>query len=184
MHISRETESVIKIPGLRIHTIPKVASGSIKNAFREVPYEMVSPDEKGPEYRWMCIRHPLDRIVSAWAFFCFHKGELTGNLTRLGYTKGMPFDEFFNLIIEVHDEDRHTCGQFHYAGPHKIDRYVKLHNLSAKWKVLEKKFPVLNKPLQWLNPSQHQGWQRQYSVAQFDEAMRVFNADQVRWYGG
>ena len=173
--------NVLVADGLRVHICPKVASASISAAMIGVRYNHTFTEEEGPEYRWMVVRHPLDRLVSCWAFFCNSETplEIDGqhDIKTLGYRYGMPFDEFLDIAIESHAKNAHTEKQILYAGNHKFDRLCRLENIAAEWSALRKRFLMLKRPLIVTHQSKHGHWSEYYSDLQSEKAMNVFAED-------
>ena len=125
---------VVVVPGMvRVHLIPKVASEAIYKAFhQEKRAHLETPEENGGEFRLVVVRHPLDRLVSNWAYFCRGSPtELNGQpqIRKLGYTDNMAFDDFLEVALEQHEQNVHTRAQVEFIGPHKVDRLVPLHRL-------------------------------------------------------
>lgn len=172
-------KNVLVAPGLRVHICPKVATASISDAMLGVKYHHATPDEEGPELRVMPVRHPLDRIVSAWAYFCDaetdHEIKGQKSLHAIGYRYKMPFDDFLNIVLERHAENNHTQMQVDFAGPHE-PHLVTLANLGKAWSMLRVAFPYL-RPIKHVHGSGHAGWQDYYNHTQRDRAMQVFAPD-------
>jgi len=178
--------NVMLCHGLRIHICPKVATASISGGTHRQVICHVPPDMPGEEYRWMCVRHPLDRLVSAWAFFCNSEtdAEITGqhDIEPLGYYWGMPFDEFLDLALEKHDLNNHTKMQVTFAGPHEFDKLARFENLAVEWEKLRKHIPYLHK-LKHTHKSEHDAWMDYYEDSKmWNKAMDTFRAD-VELYG-
>lgn len=125
----------------------------------------------------MVVRHPLDRIVSAWAFFC--KDDPTRIdyvLKDIGYQLGMTFDAFLEICLKRHHENRHTRKQVYFAGPHKIDHLCPLERLSEDWALLRERFPNLNS-IEHNHISEHDHWSSYYDSSQRKAAEAVFAED-------
>lgn len=176
-------KNVLVAPGLRIHICPKVATASISNAMLGVKYRHAKPDEEGPELRVMPVRHPLDRLVSAWSFFCRSETdhEIRGqkSLKELGYYYHMPFSRFLEVAFEHHADNNHTQMQVDFAGPHNPN-LIALQNLGAAWDILRSKFTYL-RPLKHVHASTHLTWETYYSPSERLKALSVFQPD-VRLY--
>jgi hypothetical protein len=140
---------------LRVHTCPKVASATINAAFSPrlsaLNRTIQSPNEPGPEFRVGFIRHPMDRLVSAWAFFCNSPtdDEISGcaSFRAVGYRHGMPLEEFLDIALERHNEEDHTSMQCHWLGDQHFDILAPLHKLDAVWSHLVGMFGFCVKPL-------------------------------------
>jgi len=177
--------TVSVLPGIvRIHFTPKCASASISAALHGTGYKHDFPDGEGTEPRFMAVRHPLDRIVSAWAFFCENQPDVDRQpgLKAIGYYYGMPFEEFLELCLKRHYENAHTRAQSIFAGPHKIDWLVPLYLLPERWEELRKRFPQAN--IRQINPShksEHKPWQDYYTPPMRAAAETIF-ADDMRLF--
>lgn len=156
---------------------PKVASSAISAAMRGTGYKHAFPEDAGDEWRFMAVRHPLDRIVSAWAFFTLNEEKIQGqhDMVALGYHYGQKFGDFLSIVLEKHDMNAHTRAQAAFAGPHRIDEVVRLDRLPRAWAELEMRYPV--RPLRLLNKSEHADWESYYSCKQRSAAEQVFSAD-------
>ena len=60
-------------------------------------------NDPGPEYRFGVVRHPLDRLVSCWAYFC-RDGRISNQpkMRQIGYRHAMSFDEFLDVALANH----------------------------------------------------------------------------------
>lgn len=172
--------TVIVLPNrVRIHTAPKCASASISAAMHRSGYVHAFPEDEGPEPRLMAVRHPLDRIVSAWAFFCSPDTpeDVTKQpgLIRIGYYKGMPFNDFLDVCLERHNENAHTRKQSIFAGPHEIDWPVRLDQLPDVWEKMREKFGL--KAMVHSHKSAHDDWVNYYDEASRKRAEKKFAED-------
>lgn len=172
--------NVMVADGLRVHICPKVGTASISHAFHQVPYRNTFPDEAGGEFRFMPVRHPLDRIVSAWAYFCNaetpHEISSQPGLLGMGYYFGMPFTEFLDICLKRHDENPHTRTQVQFAGPHPFDWLCPLDDLPDAWEVMRERFDYL-KPLVHNHRSHRTVWEKYYDEEMRERAERVFADD-------
>lgn len=167
------SQTVLVTPGLRVHTCPKNASTSISKAMKGLKKWHANPEDAGGEYRWMAVRHPLDRLVSAYCHFCL--GAQLG-IIQMGICKGMPFGDFLHTALSNPYGDKHLTPQFMYAGPRKFDRLCRLENLAKEWIDLRKMFPLL-RPIQVRNKSHHDPWTGFYTPAQRKAAELIYAAD-------
>jgi len=165
------------VPGLRVHTSPKVATWAILEAMPGARHAIVS--EPGSELRLMVVRHPLDRLVSAWSFFCQADDNIRiggePNLLKLGYFLGMPFDRFVDICCQTHDQNVHTHRQIHFKGPHQMDALIPLPHLNEAWEGLRDRFPVL--PMTHNHRSDHGPWEAYYTHRTRDMAEQVYAPD-------
>lgn len=166
--------SVAVIPGLRVHTAPKVASTALLGAV-PTSRRQAYPEEWGEEHRFMVVRHPLDRLVSTWAFFLAQK-DRPNEMTAIGYEQPCQFEEFLSYCLEIHDANQHTRAQWLYSGPWIIQQPVRYENLADGWNDLRRQFPVLGE-LSVKNASDHGEWRGYYSTRQRIEAEKMFAAD-------
>lgn len=173
--------NVMTVPGhVRIHTCPKNASAVVSQAMHGTEYYNRLPEEEGHEYRFMVIRHPADRMVSAWAFFCEGNiSELEGQsgLKNLGYYYKMPFHEFFLKAVKLHNYNQHTRKQSVFAGPHHIDWVCPIENLQENWEKLREQFPVLVNPIQHNHRSRHENWRKYFNNKMLIEVEQTFKED-------
>ncbi len=165
--------SVLVADGLRVHTCPKTASTSISKAMSGLKKWHENPEDVGGEYRWMVVRHPLDRLVSAYCHFCL--GAQLG-IIGMGIRKGMSFGDFLHIALRNPYGDKHLTPQFMFAGPRKFDRLCRLENLSKEWIELRKMFPLL-RPIQVRNKSHHDPWPGFYTSVQRTAAELAYAAD-------
>ena len=177
-----QLQNVLTTPGLLLHSCPKVASTSLTVTLREcgIMYGAVSPLDDHEGYRWAAVRHPLDRLVSAWTFFCRQKDDSVKThpeLVTAGYYHGMPFDEFLVIVLTHHACDQHTLMQHNFIGPHAMDRLCRMENLPAEWAALQRQFPYLTKPLLVIHKTDHSTWQDYYTPQQRALAEEVFVRD-------
>ena len=180
MTVVTRMRTVIVLPGhLRIHFAPKCASAAINSGVHGSGYHPAFPDDEGPEPRFMAVRHPLDRIVSAWAFFCDDEKNFISkqhSLQDLGYKFKMTFEEFLPICLRWHYKNAHTRKQIVFAGPYHIDYLVNLENLDNVWGELQKKIPLL-KPMNRSHVSVHKPWEEYYSNESRSYAEDVFRED-------
>lgn len=171
--------SVMLFDGLRYHACPKVASTAIAVSFRTIA-EWRTPEDPGDEYRFMIVRHPLDRLVSAWSFFCDPLRTTMENnpeFQRIGYWKGMGFDDFLEIALKRHGDNIHTRKQINYAGPHEIDLLVPLENLPEAWEMLSQKFDYLKPLVHNHTSNRKRDWKDYYDYDTRKAAESIFEED-------
>ncbi len=166
-------KTVLVADGLRVHKNFKVASATLSDAMSNVFIRNANPEEEGPEYRWMVCRHPLDRLVSAFTFFC--TGQYEGHV-GMGVCRGMPWVDFLRVVLNNPYGDKHFRPQFIAAGPHRIDKLCRLEHLVEEWEVLRKQFTGLF-PLKWLQKTEHASWKEYYTAKQRVLAEAVYTGD-------
>ncbi len=94
-------------------------------------------------YRVMCVRHPLDRLVSTWAFFCKSHSDKLVDETKMadcGYYRGMSFEEFCEIYEEMYECNMHTVPQVFFTGGHYIHHLFPLEKLNEAWAELSDLF--------------------------------------------
>ena len=160
--------------GLIVHLIPKVGHTTISQLIAGKNPKHIIPSEDVPGFRFMCVRHPLDRIVSAWAFFTsrpvFHE-----HMERIGYKKDMSFSEWLDFCLDKYGENVHTDKQILFTGGHEIDFLVPLEDLDEAWKLLSGRFKLPS--MKRFNASIHKPWEEYYDHKQKAAAEIVFSED-------
>lgn len=175
-------EKVVVVPGIiRVHLCPKVASASLYKAFHQEKRSYLAPAEaNGGEYRFLPVRHPLDRLVSLYAYFCLGTG-LNGQpqVAKLGYEQGMPFETFLGVIFERHWENIHTRKQVEFSKGHDIDQYAPFERLQLEWDAMRRVFPDLKvmRVLPYKHKTSHKPWQEYYDKHWRKRAEQEFAAD-------
>lgn len=168
--------SVLTLPGvIRIHTCPKNASSSINEAVYGLGFSHDLPTVEGNEFRFMVVRHPADRIVSAWSYFSGLENGLS-TLGNLGYYSGMGFVDFMNRCLEIHDKNQHTRKQIVFAGPHYINWVCTIENLNNGWRKLRERFPILP-ALGHKHRTAHKDWRDYFTIPQLSKIVKVFQED-------
>lgn len=173
-----EYYTVLVANGLRIHNIHKNAHSSIKLALKNVHHRVALPSEEGDEYRFMVVRHPLDRIVSCWSFFCQRdKRQLQDYMTKIGYYQWMPFDEFLEIILQEHPKNVHTQKQILFTGGFEMDELCPIEKLNDRWPGLAEEFELGQLP-ESHNSSPHESdWSIYYTDEQRERAEKIFKED-------
>lgn len=178
--------SVFVFPGhLRVHTVNKCASGAISQACAGQAFSE-KPDTPGDEFRFMCVRHPLDRIVSNWAYFTQSKTSFFSQgsvFYDIGYRRLQPFDDFLEVCLKHHQENHHTRFQDDFRGGQDIDTLVRLDALSEAWDALRNDFWELGlKPLPVdVHVTERSHWLNYYTPQQRQRAQDVFAVDMNLW---
>jgi len=171
--------SVVK-GGLRVHLIPKIAHSQIARAIGEKQIgQRVDCNEPSDDFRMMVVRHPLDRIVSAYSFFCKERTNLPFNdgMRVLGYKRDMTFSDFLDHVLEHHEENVHTARQVLFKGNQEIDLLVPVEKLNDVWPDVAKRFNLSNLEEKHANRSTHNHWEDYYSEVERDIAELVFKED-------
>lgn len=165
---------------VRVHSAPKVASDGIARALQGLPgFSRERVDQSGPEYRFGLVRHPLDRLVSGWAYFCRdHRLNNQQQLRDIGYRHDMTFAEFLEVAIRSHWQNQHTRRQVDFIGAQHFDRLARLENLTAEWDALMRRFPVLTKHVNRINTSTRSPkWAQYYTKDMRRRAESAYAAD-------
>lgn len=166
--------------GLRVHLIPKVAHSSIGNTIGEMVIDNVYPDEESDDYRIMVVRHPLDRIVSSWAFFNYKRAghKLTSDIKHFAgwnTSQPMPFELWCKTLLEHYAHNAHFDKQIMFTGGQKIDELIAMEHLNTRWPEIAKRF---NLPaIKFENRSDHDSWETYYTPELRAEAEAVFHED-------
>lgn len=160
LHIKK---TVIPLDGLRVHTCLKVGTTSFLKAFSDIPLEY--PDDPGEGYRFMVVRHPLDRLVSRWAML---------QDTR----KAEPFPRFLERVLSDPWQDTHTRPQVAYVGPVPMDELAPFEHLSRAWEGIRRRFSPLNLPrLGHHRASHHVPWEHHYNNTMRQSAEAIYADD-------
>ena len=165
--------------GLRIHLIPKNAHSAIHTAFEKPSLRAVISDctEDSEDRRMIVVRHPCDRLISAWTFFCYKRLDLPFNegMGVLGYKARMTLDEFYDLYKLKYNDNIHTQLQVSFTGGHKIDEVVKMEDLNDWWvkNTLKYELPTMTKT----NSSEHEHWETYFSPEMRKEIEVLFKED-------
>lgn len=164
--------------GLIVHLIPKVAHSAIGNHLGKGVVETIKPTDQREGYRFMCVRHPLDRIVSGWSFFTQQAAKyhiLHESVELLGYKADMSFKEWLAHCLVHYDENIHTAKQIMFTGGHEIDELCAIENLSTQWIPLQRKYNL--DAMEVCNASIHNPWEEYYDDASRAVAEEVFSED-------
>lgn len=168
---------VIAADGLLVHVVPKNASYAMTKAFSEARTERTGPAEPahGRE-RFMCVRHPLDRLVSAWAFFLHTPDAPRAPLINDNLPEKAPFTDFLAFALDHIDADRHLIPQADYHGPHDFT-CVRFEHLGTAWEGLCARHAFI-KPLAHLHRSAPQGdWREHYTLDMRVRAEAAYSQD-------
>lgn len=173
----------VKHRGLRIHLVPKNAHSSIANSFEQLHHNKKLEDvkvdiaEESDDKRMMVVRHPCDRAVSAWSFFCLKNPSIPIHdyMEELGYKKLMTWDEFYPVFVDKYEHNIHTMPQVEYTGGHEIDYLVAIEDLNNWWEHNRGLFvlpSLLNQ-----NASLHQPWEELVNNSQRETIESIFDKD-------
>jgi hypothetical protein len=171
--------SVVK-GGLRVHLIPKIAHSQIAMAIGDKQIgQRVDCNEPSSDVRMMVVRHPLDRIVSAWSFFCKKNTHQPFNdgMRVLGYKREMEFSDFLSHVLEHHEENVHTAKQVLFKGDQYIDLLVPVERLSSIWHYVAKEYKLSSLQEKYANASPHLRWENYYSPEEREITEQVFKED-------
>ena len=171
--------SVVK-GGLRAHLVPKVAHSAIAYAIGEKQIgQRVEPDQPSDDTRLMVVRHPLERIVSAYTFFCKERlyAPFNEGMANLGYKRDMLFNEFLDHLLVHYDENVHTKKQADFTGGNHIDILIPIDKLNDAWPRIAAKYNLDSLKEVQANKSNHSGWEEYYTTEQRERAEQVFKED-------
>jgi len=161
--------------GLRVHLIPKVAHSSIGNTIGESVIDTVYPWEESEDYRVMVVRHPLDRIVSSWAFFTRERPTHCLTKYMLNKCEDESFEQWCLAVLDNYDYDQHFDKQVIFAGGQAIDALIKMENLNKEWPAIASRFHL--PAIRFENQSKHDHWSTYYTPELRRKAEAVFSTD-------
>ncbi len=144
-------------PELRIHLVPKSGQHAMmKHGMdqnhpvfnRAIVKRCAADKEDGDHFRVMCVRHPLDRLVSCWKFFTEERkwSINKGDMKNWGVTKNMHFEDFCKHYIGHYMENMHTQPQVDFKGEHEINLLFPIEKLDLAWSALHDLFPEYTNP--------------------------------------
>ena len=176
--VGPEYFTVLVLDGLRVHTVHKNAHSAIRKACESKMKRGALPSEESDDYRFMVVRHPLERIVSAGAFFSHRNTKnLHDYMEKLGYRNGMSFDKWISILLLRHEENIHTQKQVLFTGGHHIHELCPIEQLSSRWVSLQERFDLDDLPPKGFNSSPHGDWKAYYTDEQREAAEYVFKED-------
>ena len=158
---------------LRLHLIPKNAHYAMnKYGMNQgnkifdigIPRKDVK-EREGGVYRVMCVRHPLDRLVSCYSFFCLNETWFSRGQLPEDYYFKMSFEEFCEAYEKNYEFNIHTVPQIFYKGGQDLDLLFRIEDIKKGWYELHKEFPDLVKPeISAIGHKSKRGpWQEYYS---------------------
>lgn len=170
---------------LAVCAIPKVASTAIRKTIGlergEYPDWYATAWEAQEQGYFVAgfVRHPLDRLVSAWADKTSEDNS-TGRLRDLGFYEGMPFGEF---VYHAHEDDRyeedlHLQPQSRYIWHQRrfcFDFVGRFERLEEDWNWLSMIFKLPALPIE--NKSNRTPWQDYYDRETIDLAYKMYGCD-------
>jgi len=181
---------VIHHGGLGFIIIPKAGGSSIKTAIRDgmglEPNGGIHADKRLPItnttsglHSVAFIRHPLDRLVSAWANKIHSKRYVDSHLAAYGFRLGMPFDEFVRHAAG-HHTDSHMAPQVKFLAE-PVDRIERFERMGEVWKDLQQRFEWLP-DLPHANKTEHAPWSEMYTPETRAIAERIYSEDLALWH--
>ena len=140
---------------LRLHLIPKNAHHAMlkhgmdqgKPIWNTAIVRTDVAEKEENVFRVMCVRHPLDRLVSCWRYFTERDW-----LSDRGYMKGwgakykMSLEDFCKHYIENYERNIHTIPQVFYKGGQDINLLYPIEKLDLAWSALHDLFPEYTNP--------------------------------------
>jgi len=156
-------KNVLVNGGLRVHTVPKVASTSQSAAMLWKRPCRAYPDEQNDDYKFMAVRHPFDRLVSAWIYFTPAERLRHSQVFKHAVWPDMPFGAFVELVCQHPMKDKHTATQVRFKGGVEIDDLVRLEDMAPRWNALVGRFPVAT--MAHRNKTDHKSWPEYFTPA-------------------
>ena len=156
--------------GLLIHTVPKVASTSIAKAVAHVRQGRFTPEEISNYPRWMVVRHPLDRLVSAWAFFRDNPDKFYEDRIH-----GLSFREALPILLSARLLDRHILPQHLHKGDNDVV-CCRYEYIEPGWEALRTRFHWL-RPLKHIHKSDRGDWRDYYTDTMRKMAQKAYSED-------
>lgn len=160
--------------------IPKVAATSIRSAIG-VPTppkwrSSVAEAKRSGHYVAAFVRHPLDRLVSAWANKCA-PGGISQTLRSERFREGMSFLRFVRHATRAHrwERDHHLRPQSQFFLPDQVDFLGRYETLAEDWSRLAAEFGLGELPHK--NRSEHKEWRAHYCEEALDLALSVYRED-------
>jgi len=137
---------------LAIVAIPKVAASSILAVSEVEPEPCLAHEARANGWFVAAfVRHPLDRLVSAWAD---KSRAMTPGLLHCGFEADMSFDDFVTHVAQHDDDDHHLRQQYRFIvhrGRLSVDFIGRYERLEDDWGLLRKMFGL--QALTHVNPS-------------------------------
>lgn len=173
-----------RLPGqdVAFALVPKVAASSIRRILPK-PTERMTAQQAQDDGCFVVafVRHPLDRLVSAWADKC-QPGGMTPRLKTLGFFEGMDFPAFVSHAAQHRDSDHHLRCQadFLMAGERLcVDYLGRFERLDQDWARVQAMFGLADLPHR--NKSPRRGrWQRYYRHRELRiQAEKMYHRDLV-----
>jgi len=171
--------------------IPKTGGTAIRKGSWQSQYdgpEFTLPDEWEPLFKFAFVRHPFDRLVSAWKMFS--DGILDGPMAPKA-TSGLSLKDFCNIVCDeqiIYDERRktpaervrhHTIPQTHpFNALHLADFIGRFETLQSDFNRICARIGI-QKNLPHRHVTKHDTWQS-YMSPDVIERMAVFYAEDFR----
>ena len=181
---------IIHHNGLGFVIIPKCGGSSIKTAMRDgmglQPNGGIHVDKRlnitnsvADLFTAAFIRHPLDRLVSAWANKIHSESYMERRLGKHGFRLNMPFDEFVRHV-EGHCWDAHIQPQCKFL-PVGTNLVARFERMAEVWPEIQAKFPWLP-DLPHENKTEHAPWESMYTPETREIAERIYQQDLELWH--
>lgn len=179
--------------GLRVHLIPKNAHSNVVYAIRDKQIgQRVDVAEASEDTRLAVVRHPLERIVAAYTFFCKERLHLPFNdgMKDVGYKREMTFNQFLEHLLKNYEKNVHTQKQVDFLGGQDIDILIPIEKLQEVWPSIMTKWHVKALDERLANHSYHDPWETFYTPEQrklteetFKEDLDIYNLARGKYNG-
>lgn len=152
---------------------------------------VLRPYDDGEQFVVFVTRHPLDRLVSTWAFFCVSEARPKHQFRKYLQDPGdlesdwLTWEQFQAKFIEKKDYEAHLRPQnFNFRDAEHIDYFIPLDELNNHLLTLQEGFPEVNFDLDIVSrhvSKRDKDWRNYIDEdSQFyREAMRFYKTDWV-----
>ena len=148
--------------------------------FNRVIAQVESTKQEENVFRVMCIRHPLDRLVSCWKYFTEREWQTRddGCMRAWGASYKMHFEDFCKHYLENYQTNIHTIPQVFYKGGQEINLLYPIEKIDLAWEALHDLFPeYVNPTIQKTHESSRGHWNYYVYPSLQRKMMKVLGAD-------
>jgi len=139
--------------------------------------------DKQPGYlSWAFVRHPLDRLVSAYHGLKENPGHDTPDVDSMDFVKWVAYLWRGSPATTYHYAQ--TLPQWHYLylrGECLVDFVGHYENLEADYRAISKRITGEPQPLDRRNQSTHAPYQAYYTAATIELAQEIYAEDMRLW---